>query len=118
MDLQMSFSWIIAAGCIGVVLWRLSRQWLAKQAPKTVPKDKKSKPGQLSFPPRYFGSLSTTPLTLTDWDVLDFSTIEPVSSNFDWKAQPEMPYRPWQDGPYHVTMGRQTSNEPSYVSRD
>lgn len=48
-------------------------------------------------------------LTRTDEGELDLSGFQPVSSNFDWKTTPETPYRPWHNGPHHVTMGMYSS---------
>jgi dimethylamine monooxygenase subunit A len=38
-------------------------------------------------------------------DHIDTDSIQPIKPNFDWRSQPETPYRPWHNGPYHVTMG-------------
>jgi hypothetical protein len=39
------------------------------------------------------------------WKPLDFSATQPIRSNFDWTNEDVKPYRPWHDGPYHMTMG-------------
>lgn len=44
--------------------------------------------------------------------------IEPVSADFDWHFQPEKPYRPWHDGPYHVTMGLKNVTAQDWLEID
>lgn len=41
-----------------------------------------------------------------DWKILDFSNTKPLQVDFDWTQAEVKPYRPWKNGPYHVTMGR------------
>ena len=41
-----------------------------------------------------------------DWEVVDFSTTKPVPPEADWKRLEPKPYRPWNNGPHHVTMGK------------
>lgn len=32
-------------------------------------------------------------------------SIDPVDPSFDWKTEPQRPYRPYKSGPFHMTMG-------------
>jgi hypothetical protein len=38
-----------------------------------------------------------------DLTEIDIKNIAP--HNGYWQTQPQIAYRPWQNGPYHVTMG-------------
>ncbi|KAG9600590.1 hypothetical protein KCU77_g2089, partial [Aureobasidium melanogenum] len=35
----------------------------------------------------------------------DLSGVQPYAADFDWRRNVPIAYRPWHDGPYHVTMG-------------
>jgi hypothetical protein len=37
---------------------------------------------------------------------IDVARIKPIRPDFDWRTQKQLPYRPWKNGPYHVTMGK------------
>lgn len=39
-----------------------------------------------------------------DWTSIEVEHFKP-KENFDWKKQPEQPYRPWHNGPHYITMG-------------
>lgn len=36
---------------------------------------------------------------------IDLSAVKPVATSFNWQIASPVPYRPWHNGPYHVTMG-------------
>lgn len=42
---------------------------------------------------------------VADWTRLDFSNTDAITPDFDWSQTEEMPHRPWNNGPHHVTMG-------------
>ncbi|KAL1957363.1 hypothetical protein VTO42DRAFT_6043 [Malbranchea cinnamomea] len=44
--------------------------------------------------------------------------IKPIAPNFDWREQDEIPYRPWSDGPYHITMGLKKVNVEDWIELD
>ncbi|KAL2421124.1 hypothetical protein ABEF91_008340 [Exophiala dermatitidis] len=52
-----------------------------------------------------------------DWDSVDFSTLKPIP-DFDWRKQAPTPYRPWNNGPYHVTMGVKKTSLDDWVEID
>lgn len=44
-------------------------------------------------------------LSKPDWTTLDFSSTKSLSTDFQWAKIAPTPYRPWHNGPHHVTMG-------------
>lgn len=53
-----------------------------------------------------------------DWPALTFTSTEPVSPSFSWSDTPIRAYRPWHDGPHHVTMGIQRTSLDNWVEID
>lgn len=53
-----------------------------------------------------------------DWTTLDFSATQPIAPAFDYTSIPARPYRPWHDGPHHVTMAIQRVNLDDWVEID
>ncbi|KAK5938673.1 hypothetical protein PMZ80_008864 [Knufia obscura] len=49
---------------------------------------------------------------------LDLASVKPLEQNFDWRQRDENPYRPWHDGPYHVTMGLKNAEIGSWIELD
>ena len=45
-------------------------------------------------------------LIFTDWEHIDLSSTDAVTVDFDWKKVKPRPYRPWNNGPHFVTMGK------------
>ncbi|KAJ9618828.1 hypothetical protein H2204_012904 [Knufia peltigerae] len=52
-----------------------------------------------------------------DWTSIHVEHFQP-RENFDWKTQPEQPYRPWHNGPHHVTMGIKRTSLENWVEFD
>ncbi|KAI6081277.1 hypothetical protein F4821DRAFT_249678 [Hypoxylon rubiginosum] len=53
-----------------------------------------------------------------DWKILDFSNTKPLQVDFDWTQAEVKPYRPWKNGPYHVTMGLKKTCLDDWVEID
>lgn len=45
-------------------------------------------------------------VTKAEPSFIDVARIKPIRPDFDWRTQKQLPYRPWKNGPYHVTMGK------------
>lgn len=45
----------------------------------------------------------TSSSRLADLTEADLSHIVPI--DYDWREKPQIAYRPWKNGPYHITMG-------------
>ncbi|KAF2647687.1 hypothetical protein K491DRAFT_709108 [Lophiostoma macrostomum CBS 122681] len=43
---------------------------------------------------------------------------KPRSPSFDWTQQEEIPYRPWYNGPYHITMGLKRMDVEDWIEID
>ncbi|KAI1627859.1 alpha-1,2-mannosyltransferase [Exophiala viscosa] len=53
-----------------------------------------------------------------DWNTITFQHITPKDHDFDWTQTPEQPYRPWYNGPHHVTMGIKRTSLEEWVEID
>ncbi|KIV84646.1 hypothetical protein PV11_00419 [Exophiala sideris] len=53
-----------------------------------------------------------------DWESIDFQHLTPKDLDFDWTQTPEQPYRPWHNGPHHVTMGIKRTTLDDWVELD
>ncbi|KAI1378848.1 hypothetical protein F4677DRAFT_412166 [Hypoxylon crocopeplum] len=53
-----------------------------------------------------------------DWSILDFSDTKPMPPDFDWAKTEVKPYRPWSNGPHHVTMGLKKTSLDDWIEID
>ncbi|KAM0549851.1 hypothetical protein ACHAPJ_009293 [Fusarium lateritium] len=51
-------------------------------------------------------------------DFIDVSRIKPTKPHFEWRSQEQTPYRPWRNGPYHVTMGLKNTDVENWIDLD
>lgn len=47
---------------------------------------------------------------LAEPTTIDLSGVQPYAADFDWRRSVPIAYRPWHNGPYHVTMGKRSLN--------
>lgn len=57
------------------------------------------------FSMKQIANLHVDPVTKPEPSFIDVARIKPIRPDFDWRTQKQLPYRPWKNGPYHVTMG-------------
>ncbi|KAL4954552.1 hypothetical protein BDW69DRAFT_183445 [Aspergillus filifer] len=48
----------------------------------------------------------------------DLSSIKPLPATFGWRTQEPIPYRPWNNGPYHLTMGIKNTTLENWIELD
>ncbi|TIA46500.1 hypothetical protein D6C79_05153, partial [Aureobasidium pullulans] len=49
---------------------------------------------------------------------IDLSAVKPVATSFNWQIASPVPYRPWHNGPYHVTMGIKNTAIENWIEVD
>ncbi|KAL4879322.1 hypothetical protein BJY04DRAFT_220177 [Aspergillus karnatakaensis] len=54
----------------------------------------------------------------TEPSSIDVSGIKPLKPDFDWRHQEPTPWRPWNNGPYHITMGLKPANVENWIEID
>ena len=99
MSLQTVCSFVLLVGLLLSLMIRWSNQ---KNIPSRPRHQLAKKPAKREgITERIVYRVSNT--ILADLTEPDLACIESV--DFDWKLKSEIPYRPWHDGPYNVTMG-------------